>query len=504
MFKKKLVPILIGTLIALGTSAFFHNPVSAAGTNGWSHSGSYWKYSINGSYAKGWLLDNGKWYYLAEDGSMKIGWSLQSSKWYYLNDDGSRAQKSWILYGNKWYYLDSNGQMAVNTTTPDGYLVGTDGAWTGKTDTTMAPENLTATSGSSSTINLQWAKSGDDDYYYVYYSLDNKTFTPIVSSDDDKRQFQWNSNYSASLSGLAPETKVYFKITAVRDGVESKYSSVVNATTNEGTLLAPTGLDAEVNSYSNITLTWNEIKGADYYNIYYRTSTASEYTKVKQTSNSMTLTGLSAETEFYFKVTAVNGKIESAYSKTVSAVTDEYYTPAPTGVKAQATSYNSIKVTWTKVSGAAYYYVYYKLSKDDDYTTEKCVTNSYTLTDLEDETKVYFKVTAVEDDDESSYSTVVNATTGDVDIDKPTGVKTQVVSSSSIELYWDKVTGANYYNVYYRESSDGDYTKVKRTTNYFILNSLDSKTKFYFRVTAVAGELESSYNTTLSATTNSD
>ena len=38
-------------------------------------------------------------------------------------------QKGWQELGGKWYYLDPvNGNMWKNTTTPDGYTLGIDGA----------------------------------------------------------------------------------------------------------------------------------------------------------------------------------------------------------------------------------------------------------------------------------------------------------------------------------------------------------------------------------------
>lgn len=36
---------------------------------------------------------------------------------------------AWIKDKGKWYYLDSSGKMLHNTYTPDGYYVGSSGAW---------------------------------------------------------------------------------------------------------------------------------------------------------------------------------------------------------------------------------------------------------------------------------------------------------------------------------------------------------------------------------------
>ncbi|MBQ7536050.1 MAG: hypothetical protein IJT43_10615 [Stomatobaculum sp.] len=51
-----------------------------------------------------------------------------SGDWYCLDEDGYLLHDCWA--GN--YYLGSDGSMLTNTVTPDGYVVGADGAWTGR------------------------------------------------------------------------------------------------------------------------------------------------------------------------------------------------------------------------------------------------------------------------------------------------------------------------------------------------------------------------------------
>ena len=51
-------------------------------------------------------------------------------KWYYFCSTGSLAKNVWKAGANGiWYYLGQDGVMLTNTTTPDGYKVGADGAW---------------------------------------------------------------------------------------------------------------------------------------------------------------------------------------------------------------------------------------------------------------------------------------------------------------------------------------------------------------------------------------
>ncbi|MGE5626503.1 MAG: fibronectin type III domain-containing protein [Solirubrobacterales bacterium] len=450
---KKLDVILLGAVMTVGVCIFSSSYVAATGNSGTNQNNKDWKTSINSSGNKGWfkhntkwyyfndkgemdkgwllhngkwyffntggdmqtgwLLHNGKWYFMSDEGDMKTGWVKNNNKWYYLNKGGDMSEGCWIFYNSKWYYLGNNGEMLVSTTTPDGYEVGADGAWTGKSYKITAPTVVSSTEVSSSEIQLQWEKITNADYYHVYYSLyPDKNFNPILSSDGSKKVFQWSSAYSASLKGIAPETKVYFKVTAVKDNSESNYSTVVNSTTKSGIIAAPTGLTAKTISTSSIELNWNELIGADYYYVYYRTSTEGAYTSVKKTGTSFNLTGLDPDTKVYFKIKSYKDEHVSAFSSEVNAATEsDDSIAAPTGVKAQALSTSQIKVTWNKTAHADYYYVFHRESNDSTYTKVKVTTNSYTLTGLDSGTKVYFKIEAVKDGIVSPYSSTVYSTT---------------------------------------------------------------------------------------------
>ena len=57
---------------------------------------------------------------------MQRGWVLLDGKWYYLDGSG-RMQRGWVQVSGKRYYLNSDGSMASNTTV-DGRRLGADGA----------------------------------------------------------------------------------------------------------------------------------------------------------------------------------------------------------------------------------------------------------------------------------------------------------------------------------------------------------------------------------------
>lgn len=56
-------------------------------------------------------------------------WKQDSTGWWWQEDDGSWPSNVWRAISGKWYYFGNDGYMLSNTTTPDGYKVGADGAW---------------------------------------------------------------------------------------------------------------------------------------------------------------------------------------------------------------------------------------------------------------------------------------------------------------------------------------------------------------------------------------
>ena len=56
-------------------------------------------------------------------------WKQDSVGWWWQNDDGSYPTSTWKEINGKQYYFGSDGYMYHDTTTPDGYTVGSDGAW---------------------------------------------------------------------------------------------------------------------------------------------------------------------------------------------------------------------------------------------------------------------------------------------------------------------------------------------------------------------------------------
>jgi fibronectin type 3 domain-containing protein len=180
-----------------------------------------------------------------------------------------------------------------------------------------APTGVTATAVSSSSIRISWNAVSGADEYNVYRSTSS-------SGTYSYRGYTRSTSYTDS--GLSSGTTYYYRVTAENDNGESAQSSSVSATTSSSSSgskpSAPTGVTATAQSSSSIRITWNSVSGASRY-IIYRSSTASgSYSNVGYiSSTSFTNTGLSADTTYYYRVSAENNNGESAQSSTVYAKT---------------------------------------------------------------------------------------------------------------------------------------------------------------------------------------
>lgn len=75
----------------------------------------------NQAPAAGWTEEDGGWRYYGNGGSIHKGWLLDNGDWYYLNPDNGIMQTGFLTVDGKTYYLQSDGKMLTTskTFTPD-------------------------------------------------------------------------------------------------------------------------------------------------------------------------------------------------------------------------------------------------------------------------------------------------------------------------------------------------------------------------------------------------
>ena len=139
------------------------------------------------SFAAGWQKnDTGWWYGTNADNTT---WHANGWQWIDSNNDGVA----------ECYYFDANGYMLANTTTPDGYTVNADGAWT---ENGVAHTRQTGTQSQETGTNTALVT---DNGGYNEYGCSNVALDMVTHTREE------NAKYGeVSVSEFGNATSVYY------------------------------------------------------------------------------------------------------------------------------------------------------------------------------------------------------------------------------------------------------------------------------------------------------
>jgi len=203
------------------------------------------------------------------------------------------------------------------------------------------PSNITATALSINSIQVSWDTVTDATNYKIYRA---------TSATGTKTLLDTNSSTTFTNTGLSAQTYWYY-ITAINvDNVESGYSDPIYMSPKP---TIPSNVSAGgKKGYVTVTVTWSDTSWN--HNIYYATSPTDTKTLLGTSTNRYFDHSGTANTTYYYWVTAVNIAGESDFSLQVSAITPP---TAPLNLRQTASTKTSITIAWDAVVGATNYYI---------------------------------------------------------------------------------------------------------------------------------------------------
>jgi lysophospholipase L1-like esterase len=274
-----------------------------------------------------------------------------------------------------------------------------------------APQNVVSSSGNTKSC-LSWENSIDATTYNIYWS----TTAGVSKQTGTKISAVSNPYYH---TGLTNDTPYYYVVTAANQYGESSESQEVSATPSPFNPPLPPSDVATLVGDRNVIIRWSVQETSDTTasnNIYWSTSsgvTKKNGSKIQGATSPYTHANLINGTTYYYVVTGVNGYGEGRVSQEVSATPKQGYVPsAPTGISATAGDRQAV-ISWTAVSEAASYNLYWSTSSDissRDGTKVADVTSPYTHKGLTQKATYYYVVTAVNGFGESEDSAKVSVT----------------------------------------------------------------------------------------------
>lgn len=229
------------------------------------------------------------------------------------------------------------------------------------------PTGLQARSNSDGSITLSWdepAVPGSVSAYRIY-QWNGSHF--IWIGDEGSHLTARKTTATISPFYLNPGVDVQFSVRGYNEkdivGSLSIYSLPVTAAAADPLFSAPDGLSCDNNGTTGrVRLSWKAVDGATGYNVYRSLSADGSYEKMNDSLITATVytdnRSGSAGTRFYYRISAVRGDEESAFSETVSHVSR---CQRPTGLKSSANSDGSVTLRWDSplVAGSVSYYRIY-------------------------------------------------------------------------------------------------------------------------------------------------
>ena len=350
-------------------------------------------------------------------------------------------------------------------------------------------------------------------YEYVMYNDKEKksdppaAYIPISSASEAEREAVRNTSklidaiadaedYAAKKAAAEKARASYEDLGGKLQKYVQNKDSLVKAETEIAETELRTGTDKPVikvsqSAYNEHKLSWNINSKADGYEIYRSQTAGDRGSVIKTVKDRSTLSmtaGTTPGTTYYYTVRPyilVDGSpAGDLYSEQVSGKTS---LQAPS-FKAASASYSSVKLMWSKVTGAQGYKVYRYSSKTKKYALVKTITRSdtvsYTNTGLTTGTKYSYRMTSIRGNSESSQSKTVSATPT---LSTPTSFKVKA-GRKSATVSWKKVSGANGYVVYRSTKSKSGFKAVKTITKgstvKYTNKSLKKGKTYYYKVRA--------------------
>lgn len=284
-----------------------------------------------------------------------------------------------------------------------------------------APTNLIVTDTTSDTIDLAWTdNSANEEGFFIHRKVEGAPgFTTVGHVASDVTTFH--------NTGLTPETKYYYVITAFNSVGSSPMSNEASSTTPASAPatapVAPTLLTAIATSDTRIDLSWqNNCTSETGFHIYRKKDGEATFAQVGDTGSGgwsgYGETGLEPGTKYYYYVAAYNAH-GSADSNVLSATTTG--TPlavkpdAPSDLMATATSSSEITLIWKdNSSNESGFILERSLTQANGYAaiaTLQPDSTSYDDSGLTTEATYFYRVKATNSAGDSTYSPPASATT---------------------------------------------------------------------------------------------
>lgn len=282
--------------------------------------------------------------------------------------------------------------------------------------TVVAPPNLRSPANHSmelpTTVTFEWDTSETADKYFIQISKQDDFSETIFDG-------QTESNTSHSFTLLVYNTKYYWRVQAANDDGTSLYSEIWDFTTGIEPAILISPEDNSTDVATPVNFTWEEFDGAtsyhlqvaadaDFQNLVYEDSAVVETQRA--------VADFESYTDYFWRV-RINIDDRAGFWSDEWTFKTGLSTPVLTSPENNATDQSlALYLKWEEVKGAIRYHA--QLATDENFANiikeDEAITKlQLGITKLDYETKYYWRVKSINDQDESQWSGTWNFETHD-------------------------------------------------------------------------------------------
>jgi phosphodiesterase/alkaline phosphatase D-like protein len=385
-------------------------------------------------------------------------------------------------------------------------------------DPPAAPVATEATTFAQTTFSANWNNTASATGYRIDVATDN-SFTSILAAYSNR---DVNNVTTYSITGLTANTQYYYRIRAYNTGGTSANSNTISSTTLINPPAAPVAITADPIAQTTFTAKWNSSATATSYWLDIATDNSfsnllAGYSNLDVSNvTSYGITGLTANTNYYYRVRATNAGGTSTNSNTISATTLINPPAAPVATTANPIGQTDFAANWNAAATATGYRL--DVSTSNTFATlltgysNLDLTNvtTYTVSGLTASTTYYYRIRAYNAGGTSSNSNIIPVTTTlnpPSPPSAPGAISASGIIQTSFTANWNSSSTATGYRLDISANSSFDSfvtgynNKDVNNVLTFNVTGLIQNTQYYYRVRAYNSGGSSASSNTISALT---
>ena len=409
--------------------------------------------------------------------SIQISWSKSSNADAYFLKRYNSSTGEWDIIAQTTGLSFTDGSRAANTTyryhvvaykVIDGIVYFAPTSMEASATTPQyayAPDRVTATPKSGTSIEITWSAAAGADAYFL------KRYNPSTGEWDIIAQ---TYGLSFTDSNLTPNTTYRYHVVAYTTFDGSIHFAPVSpeASLTLQHVYAPSSISATAADPTTVNINWSSAAGAEAYFLKRYNASTGEWDIIAQTYGlSFTDGNRAPGTSYSYHVVAythVNGVVTYAPQSSTATVTTPRYIYAPGEITAVATSAYSIKIKWSESSNAdGYALKRYNPSTGQWDILLQTIDRDYTDNTCQPNTQYRYHVVAYRNVNGNWYfappSSEAALTTPSFG-SAPSSVEASA-AATSVTLTWTSVPGASGYAIKRLNASSGAWEVIAQTSS---------------------------------------